>query len=197
MKIPETKEKRTPERIAYNYEQLAKALGITRRTIQNYRTQFSDCPMPNAAGYHDVTAWERWLEVNDKGDHALDKSLKDHLLGEQIRKLKLANDAMEQKFVALNEVIAAMRPTVLAIRSAMDSMPSRAARKFQGDFHDNLAILEHEKNLILRSLEGAAWFDERVEVDVSPVAIDVSDIPSGEGVIKPPQKRGRKPKAKG
>jgi phage terminase Nu1 subunit (DNA packaging protein) len=185
--------------VARTYDQLAAILGISRKSLTRWRQNDPDgCPLPAPNGEHDVEQWRSYVANKDTMPDAEEIALKDQLLQEQIRKLKLANDAMEERYVALAEVIAAMRPTVLAIRTALDAMPNRIAIKLPGDYHDTVAVVEAEKNRVLRNLQGAAWFDESVEVETAAVDIDTADLPIVEGdEIKLPKcKPGRKKKTK-
>ena len=54
--------------VAENYVELARILGVTRRTIQNWRKR-SGAPKPAANGFHDVAAWREFMTRHDlKGD---------------------------------------------------------------------------------------------------------------------------------
>ncbi len=50
--------------VAENYVELAKILGVTRRTLQNWRKR-PDAPKPMANGFHDVQAWREFMARND------------------------------------------------------------------------------------------------------------------------------------
>lgn len=186
------------------YDQLASALGITRRTISNWKRLYpDDCPLPSPAGDHDLAAWKQFssgklgANSNDSED---ERGLKDQLISEQIRKLRLANDATEKQFIAIADVITAMKPTVTAIRTALDSLPQRAALKLPGDYHHNEDVIQKEVDRVLRLLAGAAWFDEDAEVDAAPVVIDTSDVPDLDEAgnlneaVKPKRKYTKKKK---
>ncbi len=54
--------------VAENYVELAGILGVTRRTIQNWRKR-SGAPKAAANGFHDVSAWREFMHRHDlKGD---------------------------------------------------------------------------------------------------------------------------------
>jgi hypothetical protein len=54
--------------VAENYVELAGILGVTRRTIQNWRKR-PTAPKPAANGFHDVAAWREFMTRHDlKGD---------------------------------------------------------------------------------------------------------------------------------
>jgi len=50
--------------VAENFVDLARILGVTRRTIQNWRRK-SDAPKPAANGFHDVAAWREFMQRHD------------------------------------------------------------------------------------------------------------------------------------
>lgn len=50
--------------VAENYVELAKILGVTRRTLQNWRKR-PDAPKPMANGFHDAAAWREFMARND------------------------------------------------------------------------------------------------------------------------------------
>ena len=47
--------------VAENYAELAKALGVARRTLQNWRKR-KDAPKPAANGFHEVAAWHEFMQ---------------------------------------------------------------------------------------------------------------------------------------
>jgi transcriptional regulator with XRE-family HTH domain len=177
---------------ASNQHELAEALGISRQTVHNWSRK--GAPRLGADRLYDVAAWKKWAKENDLNKET-PPDLKDELLKEQIRRLRLANDAVEERQVPLAEVFAAIRPTLAAFRQSLDALPHRASMKIGGNYHDVLAILEHEVGITLRGFVGAPWFDEEA-TDV-PIA-EVADIPDvavpNEVPVKKP--RGRPPKKK-
>jgi hypothetical protein len=178
------------------WPELAEALGMERRQIQRWRNDDPDgVPQPSAKG-HSVDAWNAYAkETGKRVAERAPSDLKAELLKEQIRRLRLANDAVEERQVPLAEVFAAIRPTLAAFRQALDALPHRAAMKIGGDYHDVLAILEHEVGITLRGFVSAPWFDEESTVIPSAeVAVDLPDVavPNEEPVKRP---RGR-PKKK-
>jgi hypothetical protein len=50
--------------VAENYVELAKVLGVTRRSLQNWRKR-KDAPESAANGFHDVAAWREFMQRND------------------------------------------------------------------------------------------------------------------------------------
>lgn len=168
-----------------NWEQLANELGIDARHLRRLRKE------NGAPNEPDETAWREWMQGRKKNTD----ELKADLLAEQIRKLKLANDALEKQLVPIDEVFSALRPTLSAFRTALDNLAHRAALKI-GDYQETVAIIQTEVDIALRTFQGAAWFDEEVQVDIAPLQVDTSDIPPAEGQEKPKRKVGRPAKAK-
>ncbi len=188
------------DNFARTYEELASKLGVTRQTIWNVQKKFPHSyPRPGSDGRHDVSQWFAFFDQHDIAKRQQcnegDEDLKNKLLREQIRKLQLANDALEERLVPIDEIFAAIRPTLAAFRTALDNLSHRAALKIGGDYHEVHGIIESEIEIALRTFSGAAWFDEQVEVDVPEVHIDTSDIPFAEGQAQQKKPVGR-PKKK-
>lgn len=184
---------------ARTYEELASRIGVTRQTIYNVQKKFPhDWPKPRADGRHEINAWIAFFNDHDiaRGQFSggCNDDLKETLLREQIRKLKLANDALEKQLVPIDEVFSVLRPTLSAFRTSLDNLAHRAALKL-GDYQETVQVLQTEVDIALRTFQGAAWFDEQVEVNIAPLQVDTSDIPPADGQIKPKGKPGRKPKA--
>lgn len=185
------------ERFVTTYDALAAKLGVTRQTIYNVKEKFPHSwPRPRADGSHEIAEWQTFFRDNQIAERNSDASessvdLKNKLLREQIRKLELANDALEKQLVPIDEIFAALRPTLAAFRTALDNLAHRAALKIGGDYHEVHSIIESEIEIALRTFAGAAWFDEQVEVELPSVQIDTSDIPVAEGQVQ-----AKKPKRK-
>jgi transcriptional regulator with XRE-family HTH domain len=188
----ETKVEQVAGNFARTYEELASRLGVTRQTIYNVQKKFPHSwPRPRADGRHEINAWMTFFSDNEVASRQMnadfDDDLKNRLLREQIRKLELANDALEKQLVPIDEILAALRPTLAAFRTALDNLAHRAALKIGGDYHEVYGIVEGEIEIALRTFAGAAWFDEGVSVEVPAVQIDTSDIPLIDG--QDPQKK--------
>ena len=56
--------------VAENYVELAKLLGVTRRTLQNWRKR-ADAPKPAANGFHEVAAWREFMRAHELKEAAL------------------------------------------------------------------------------------------------------------------------------
>jgi transposase-like protein len=52
------------EETARSTSELAKALGVGRRTIQDWRRKYEDCPKKDPQGRESVTLWKRWFRLH-------------------------------------------------------------------------------------------------------------------------------------
>jgi phage terminase Nu1 subunit (DNA packaging protein) len=93
--------------VAENYVELARILGVTRRTIQNWRKR-SDAPKPAANGFHEVTAWREFMTRHDlKGDApAADEetALRARKLLAEVEERELRLAVKKREYVAIEEV---------------------------------------------------------------------------------------------
>jgi hypothetical protein len=166
------------------WEDLAEAVNIDRRHLLRLRKEDGAPPQP------DLAAWQSWLAERRERKQGPDE-LKADLLREQIRKLRLANDALEKQLVPIDEVFAALRPTLAAFRTALDNLAHRASLKLGGDYQETVEVIQSEVDIALRAFQGAAWFDEQVVVDLPAVQVDTSDIPPAEGQAKAARKTAK------
>lgn len=173
-------------------EKIGDVIGITARQLRSWRRVDPD----GAPKDNNLEAWQAYAKKRGRFTGGKDsEALKVELLSEQVRKLRLLNDAAEEKYVPLADIMGAIRPTLAAFRQALDSLPHRAAIKLGGDYHEVVEVLRSEVDIALRTFSGAAWFDDQVAVKVPKVEIDVSDIPPAEGQVAKKRPRGR-PKKK-
>ena len=93
--------------VAENYVELAKALGVTRRTLQNWRKR-KDAPQPAANGFHDVQAWREFMQRNDlHGEPAAsdeETALRARKLLAEVEEKELRLAVKKGEYVALSEV---------------------------------------------------------------------------------------------
>jgi hypothetical protein len=93
--------------VAANYVELAKILGVTRRTLQNWRKR-KDAPKPMANGFHDVQAWREFMARNDlHGESAVsdeETSLRARKLLAEVEEKELRVAVKKGEYVALSEV---------------------------------------------------------------------------------------------
>jgi len=93
--------------VAENYVELAKILGVTRRTLQNWRKR-PDAPKPMANGFHDVQAWREFMARNDlHGEPAatdVETALRARKLLADVQEKELRLAVKKREYVALAEV---------------------------------------------------------------------------------------------
>lgn len=174
-----------PERLTW--DELSEAVGVDVRHMRRLRQESGAPPNP------DLAAWQAWMSARRAAKEGPDE-LKAEKLRQEIRKLTLANDALEKQLVQIDEVFETIRPTLSAFRTSLDNLAHRAALKLGGDYQETVEVIQSEVDIALRTFANAAWFDEQAEVAVKPVEIDTSDIPPTDPAAKVPKKRGRPPK---
>ena len=90
-----------------NYVELARCLGVTRRTLQTWR-QRPDAPEPGANGMHDVSAWQRFIKETglktDEPETDEETALKARKLLAEVEDRELRLAIRRQEYVPLAEV---------------------------------------------------------------------------------------------
>lgn len=93
--------------VAENYAELAKALGVARRTLQNWRKR-KDAPKPAANGFHEVAAWREFMQRHGlEGDPAAtdaESALRARKLLAEVEERELRLAVKKREYVALTEV---------------------------------------------------------------------------------------------
>jgi len=93
--------------VAENYVELAKILGVTRRTLQNWRKR-PDAPNPMANRFHDVQAWRGFMKRNNlHGEQAEadeETRLRARKLLAEVEEKELRLAVKKREYVALEEV---------------------------------------------------------------------------------------------
>lgn len=93
--------------VAGDYSELARILGIARRTMNRWRKR-PDAPPPGANGFHEVKPWREFMERNNLHGDAPGTPLEDSLRARKMlaeveeRELRLA--VKKREYVALEEV---------------------------------------------------------------------------------------------
>lgn len=134
------------EGYAKNWVELAAALGVDRRTMQNWRDRFDDYPRPRADGRHDIAAWRAWARAKrlrvSEGDET---ELRMRNLALHNLKLETQINILRKSFVARDQVERVGASLGMAIRKAV-SMVHLNAPDFVG-----LSLEEADRRL--RELE--------------------------------------------
>ena len=93
--------------VAENYVELARILGVSRRTLQNWRKR-PDAPKPMANGFHDVVAWREFMKRNDlHGEQAasdVETALRARKLLAEVEERELRLAVKKREYVAIEEV---------------------------------------------------------------------------------------------
>lgn len=123
---------------AKSWDELADAVSLDRRTLQNVRDRHgAECPQDRADGRKEVAAWMRFLEekgvrgrgVNNRDILPIEKELrlKEWVLKLRQAELKLSKE--EESMLALAEFEAALSQMLSAFRAVLNRLPGRAASK--------------------------------------------------------------------
>ena len=93
--------------VAENFVELAKVLGVTRRTLQTWRKR-KDAPKAAANGFHEVAAWREFMERNGlEGEAAatdVETALRARKLLAEVEERELRLAVKKGEYVALEEV---------------------------------------------------------------------------------------------
>jgi transposase-like protein len=93
--------------VAENYVELARILGVTRRSLQNWRKR-KDAPKPAANGLHEVAAWREFMQRHGlEGDPAatdVESALRARKLLAEVEERELRLAVKKREYVALAEV---------------------------------------------------------------------------------------------
>ena len=93
--------------VAENFVELAKIIGVTRRTLQTWRKR-EDAPQPAANGFHEVAAWREFMERNGlEGEPTAtdeETALRARKLLAEVEERELRLAVKKGEFVALEEV---------------------------------------------------------------------------------------------
>ena len=93
--------------VAENYVELARILGVTRRSLQNWRKR-KDAPKPAANGFHDVQAWREFMRKNGLEGELVasdeETRLRARKLLAEVEERELRVAVKKREYVAFSEV---------------------------------------------------------------------------------------------
>jgi len=96
-----------PPALAADYTELARLLGVCRRTLQRWR-KFKDAPKPGASGFHEVAAWEEFKKRHGlRSEQAAsdeETRLRARKLWAEVQEKELRLAVKKREYVALAEV---------------------------------------------------------------------------------------------
>ena len=108
--------------VAENYVELANILGVTRRSLQNWRKS-KDAPKPAANGFHEVAAWREFMKRNDlegaSGMTETETALRARKLLAEVEDWELRLALKKREYVALKEVRAEWTRRVAQARNLL------------------------------------------------------------------------------
>ncbi len=169
------------------YEELARQLGCTRKTIQRIQKDRGDYPSPRPDGRHSVEAWMAFFAENaiaktdpDGADEDKPVTVADWKAREielKCQKLEIETLKILGKLVDANEVEAGVSVIMGAARQALNNLPGSLALKMLHltDFHEAEEIVQNAVNGVLRALERCEFFDEPQESSSAETPQDDDD----------------------
>lgn len=123
------------------FDELAKELGTTRRSLNSWKLKHDDHPEPKADGRHEVKLWREWMLLHNLKGSADDaattsegteeKSAKEWKAEQEkykARKLKLEVEQKEGKLLDRSKVEKTWGTALTSFRKASDSIAPRAAK---------------------------------------------------------------------
>jgi hypothetical protein len=188
---------------AQNYHELADALRVSRKSVQNWRSRSDlvnapDFPQPRADGRHSIEDWRSFMIA-----HCLARSDEDETSGEfpegsvtdwkkrreQLMCVKLEReiDRQDGKLLVASELEVPIGATFMAIQTKLSQFPERAAKRVTGftDVQEVEARLREEMDGDLGELHAAEYleilestaipFDEQTEELYRRVSFDGQD----------------------
>jgi hypothetical protein len=162
---------------ASTWDELAIALGRTRRCLQKWREKYPDHPKPRADGRHSIEAWRKLMldhnladepEAEDDG-----QPKKSHWDRERSRvefeRAQFSLEIEKHKHVELDDICAAVGQMLAGFRTAINMLPGSAARWLIGlkDFHAIKDKLQSEVESVLQALGRCKYLE-----DLAPAVVD-------------------------
>lgn len=149
-------------RYAVGQKALADILGVTTRTIQNYKSD--GMPGPDDQSRYDVAKCKAWREENIRDREELDVSeLKEALIRAELAKteaqaakLQLANAKEAGELMYVADARQAMAERAIRIRLRLEACPQEMEMTFpEATRAQNVADFENYIHLLLKEM--AAW----------------------------------------
>lgn len=183
------------------YEELARQLGTTRKTIQRVQKDRGDYPSPRADGRHSVEAWLTFFAENgiaktdvegaedDKPVTVADWKAREVQL--KCQKLEIENAKILGRLVDSNDVEVGIASLMGAMRQSMNNLPGMLAQKMLHlkDFHEAEEIVQGAVDGVLRILERCDFMDD--EPDLIEASNDEDD-PNDDDLDSPPPSLAKK-----
>ncbi len=176
---------------------LAKRLGISRRTITNHMRD-DGAPATRADGRYHVEEWQAFIHergiVDDSEDDA--KNWKNELARLKCEQIQLAIDTERKELVPMGEVLAAAGHTLSAFRNALNQLAGRCAQGVVGlrDYDEIKDFIDSEIRIILNGLQEGSFLDGGTDVigEVQPPEDVIGDEEAPFVNVAPKKKRRAK-----
>lgn len=139
-----------PEWVA-SYEELGRWLGFHRASFPRLRRAHADCPAPRANGDHSLAAWTAWLDshpavrARSEEPEPTRAALELERIREQARKLRIANDITEGRYVLRGDIARALSGLATGQRALL-------RQKLENEFPALLSGLDPGQRAELRKL---------------------------------------------
>jgi len=168
---------------AKTQEELAKRLGISRKTITNHQRD-EGAPATRADGRYDVAAWSKFLRekgiTDESGDEEGPKpkvNWKDELQRLKCVELEQKLEVDRRNLVPIGEALDSFSRTTSAFRQSLNQLPGRIAHAAEGlDYDEIVAVCESEINAILRPLSEAKFLEDPPEEILGELAEEDPEV---------------------
>jgi hypothetical protein len=162
----------------YNLGDLARALGLSRRGLNKARKRFPDFPEPRDDGRYEYVAALAWKNVHeikpdpDDADEDEDTEFSKSYWDRRRARLEyergiFAFEVDKQRHLPIEEVTTALGQMLAGFRTALNMLPSSAARWVLGlrDFNSIKAKLQDEVDAVLQTLGRCDYLEEYPEFE--------------------------------
>ena len=149
---------------ADSVSELAVMLGVARQTLNRWRREHDDTPLPDHNGLHDVEAWRDFIAdrgLNQSNRTASDNDSpetlywKEEKLRLECERIAMGNAIQDGRLLPAADAEAALSALLGGLRQAINNMPGRAADKILHitDHHEAEEILQQEMNVLLKTIQ--------------------------------------------
>ena len=139
-------------------------LGVARQTLNRWRREHDDTPLPDHNGMHDVEAWRSFIEARrlNQSNHKASENdseavayYKDEKLRLECERIAMGNAIQDGRLLPAADAEAALSALLGGLRQAINNMPGRAADKILHitDHHEAEEILQQEMNVLLKTIQ--------------------------------------------
>ncbi|HEX3818596.1 MAG TPA: hypothetical protein VHW03_09940 [Chthoniobacterales bacterium] len=182
----------SPLNFVRNWDDLAQSLGVSRKSVQNWRAREDlrsapDFPRPRADGRHDVEAWRRFMIAHglNRADELVDadevpnerktirdwKEYREQLQCQEIERRIARGDNL---LLVATELEIPLGATFVAIQTKLSQFPARFARfmVMRRDEAEAEAMLQDQMDAVLADLNAADYLDDAVDAIAAEFPFD-------------------------